>query len=104
VAAQLEYEAGRPERDRARAEAAAARRVAREAWLEIDKAEREAARAGRQRERAAATAARREAAEAAKGPWGGARPGAGRPRLYGSDAERKAAWRARRRAEGSGGG
>ena len=58
-----------------------------------------AERAKRREEKLAATAARQAAARAARGPWGGAREGAGRPRVHATNAERQAAYRARRRQE-----
>jgi len=36
---------------------------------------------------------------AAKGAWGGPRPGSGRPRIYATGAERQAAYRARLKAQ-----
>lgn len=35
--------------------------------------------------------------KAPKGPWGGRREGAGRPRIYATDAERSRAYRARKK-------
>ena len=88
---------------RRRAEDLEARQQARAAAAEERRATKalaaKAERAKRREAKLAATAARQAAVLAARGPWGGARQGAGRPRVHATNAERQAAYRARRRQE-----
>jgi hypothetical protein len=72
--------------------AAEERRVAKALAAKAERAERRQAKL-------VATAARQAAALAARGPWGGAREGSGRPRVHATNAERQAAYRARRRGD-----